>query len=225
MAKILLVEDQRDFAETIRDWLHSEHHVVDMAHSGAKARHFLETVTYDLIILDWGLPDACGTDICKEFRASGGATPVLMLTGRRLIEEKEEGFGSGVDDYLTKPFSLKEVSMRVKALLRRPAACVSKVVKLGVLVLDAASHSLQKNGARISLPPTEFRLLELLMRNPNQFFTADALIERLWETGAPVGEDTVRTCIRRIRKKIDAEGESSLISSIKGLGYGIEVKQ
>src|SRR5215813_6435551 len=119
MAKILLIEDDIEFSGIIKAWLSNEHHAVEVVHDGTEGRHRIQVFEYDLLILDWQLPGMAGIDICKEFRSQGGMTPVLMLTGKSAISDKETGLDAGADDYLTKPFHMKELSARVRALLRR----------------------------------------------------------------------------------------------------------
>ncbi len=222
MAKILLVDDDPKIADLVQDWLKAEGHMIELAATGGDASSRLRVYEYDLIILDRTLPDAEGSSICSEFRGRGGSTPILMLTGKRLIEEKQEGFDAGADDYLVKPFNIKELSMRVNALLRRPAQFAGSAIKLKNLVLDSKAHTLSRNGRQIVLLPRDFKLLEFLMRHPDQFFTAEALIERVWPADAEASPEALRQAVRRLRKKVDLQEGDSLITSVHGLGYKID---
>ena len=134
MAKVLLVEDDEDLAVTISDMLQDERHTVDIIHDGLDAMEALKTRTYEVIVLDWDLPSKSGISILREFRATGGGTPVIMLTGKSEIEQKEQGLDSGADDYLTKPFHLKELAARVRSMLRRPTLTNTGALTWGKLV-------------------------------------------------------------------------------------------
>jgi DNA-binding response OmpR family regulator len=219
MAKLLVVEDDQDLSRMVEDWLAFDHHRVELVHTGADALELLEVCKYDLIILDWELPQLSGLELCKLLRAKGDQTPVLMLTGKGSIQEKLVGFKAGADDYLTKPFHMKELAARVLALLRRPNAFVQDVLKVGNLSLDPARYEVTNNGAEVQLSPKEFALLEFLMRHPNQVFSPEALLERVWTTDADVSPQTVRTCMGRLRQKIDHESQSSMIETLHGVGY------
>ncbi len=131
MAKVLLVEDDEDLAVTISDMLKDEHHTVDTIHDGLDAMEVLKSQTYEVIVLDWDLPGKSGISILREFRTAGGGTPVIMLTGMSEISQKEQGLDSGADDYLTKPFHLKELAARVRSLLRRPTMSNSGSANVG----------------------------------------------------------------------------------------------
>jgi len=219
MAKILLVEDDRDLAGMVLDWLKFDHHLVEAVHAGDEAEDMIKAYQFDVIILDWELPKVSGVEILRNFRNTGGQTPVLMLTGKTNIQEKELGLDAGADDYLTKPFHMKELSARLRALLRRPAATVGNVLKARSLALEPNNFRVTKNGADIQLLPKEFALLEFLMRHSDQVFSADALLDRVWKSESDVSPETVRTCLKRLRRKIDAEGEQSIIQTLHGVGY------
>lgn len=223
MAKILLVEDDMGLSRMVRDWLTFEHHLVETADNGRDGLDKLQFYQYDLVILDWELPEMTGIEICKEFRSRGGTTPVLMLTGKGTIGDKESGFEAGADDYLTKPFHMKELSMRLKALLRRGGTALQgDTLKFRDLALEPASHRVTREGKDLQLLPKEFALLEFLMRHPNQVFSAEALLSRVWASETDTTVDAVSTCIKRLRKKIDQEGQSSIIKTVHGVGYKLE---
>jgi DNA-binding response OmpR family regulator len=221
MAKILLVDDDVQLCETMIDWFKHELHKVDCVHSGTEGKEFLATYSYDVIILDWGLPDTTGVEICKEFRKNGGTTPTLMLTGKGDIADKESGLDSGADDYLTKPFEIRELSARLRALIRRPHEVLKTVLTVGPLVLDPVLHQVTKNGATLKLPPIEFALLEFLMRNENKVYKAKELLNHVWAAEQEAGPETVRTSVSRLRQQIDVPGQPSLIENMHGVGYRI----
>jgi len=219
VAKILVVEDDRLLSRLVRDYLASEHHNVEVADTGSTGMEMLECFRYDAIILDWELPGMTGIEILKRFRAKGGKTPVLMLTQRGSINEKETGFDSGTDDYLTKPFEMRELSARVRALLRRPAVFTGRVLAVRDIALDPGSHKVTRNGQEVDLLPKEFALLEFLLRHPGEVFSAEALLDRVWSSESESTEEAVSTCVRRLRKKVDDEGKPSLIQTVHGVGY------
>jgi len=222
MAKVLLVEDDHLVAEAVKDCLTLSNHVFDWAKDGQEGIDRLLLYDYDLAILDWNLPRLDGIDVCKRYRARGGTVPVLMLTGRSAEFEKVQGLDSGADDYLTKPFSLAELSARVRALLRRPRTTLSETIEWGSLVIDLRNCRVTRGGAVVELVPKEMALLEFLLRNRNQSFTVTDLLDRVWSSESDSTEDAVRQCITRLRKKIDVDGQPSLITTVRGVGYRIE---
>ncbi len=227
MSKILLVEDELDLSKQIKDWLMRDHHIVETLDNGEMAYHQLRVSKYDVIILDWQLPGMSGLEICKKYRSLGGKSPVLMLTARSTVDDKEQGLDAGADDYLCKPFHLKELSARVRALIRRASgagASTDKVLHLGMISLDPAARRVCKGEHDIKLEPKEFALLEFLMRNRNVVFSADALLDRVWESDTSVSPDSIRTYIKALRKKLDSSGEPSIITTVHGLGYRLEDK-
>lgn len=225
MAKILVVEDEPDFSELVGEWLKSQHHVVEIVGSGEDALDRLRFYKYDIVVLDWMLPGVSGLDVCKEFRSHGGTTPILLLTAKRHVDEKEQGLDAGADDYLTKPFEMKELSARIRALLRRPQAFAGAVLQVGDLVLEPNTYKVTRNGEDLTLLPKEFALLEFLMRHPNQVFSAEALLDRVWSSDSEASPETIRTYIKRLRKKIDVDGQPSVLSTVHGVGYKLEASQ
>jgi DNA-binding response OmpR family regulator len=221
MAKILIVDDDRALAILVSETLKDNGFVTDAVHSGVEARTYVHMMPYDLLILDWELPDVTGPVLCDEFRGRGLNTPVLFLTGRVGIKDKAAGFASGGDDYLTKPFSVEELVMRVQALLRRPPVIHNKELKVRDIVLEPSSFTATKNGNKINLLPKEFALLEFFMKHPNQLFSVDALIDRVWPTDAEATPETVRVTLMRVRQKVD-DSDKPLIVTIRGVGYRLE---
>ena len=220
MSKILIVDDEKDLVEGLRRSLSREQHLVEVAYDGQEAMDLLLVTKYDLVVLDWMMPRQSGVDVCRWFRQRGDKTPVLMLTARGEIDDKEKGLDSGADDYLTKPFHLREFQARVRALLRRgSSAAATNVLSHGSVVLDTAARKVTRDGVDVKLEPKEFNLLEFLMRHPNQAFTADALITRVWESDSEVSPDAVRVYVRMLRKKIDTGGKNSIVQTVHGSGY------
>lgn len=205
----------------VAGWLRRERYIVEVAEEGHEARAFLQGAAYDVVVLDWELPNLSGLEILKEFRSKGGSTPVIMLTGKAAMPEKELGFEFGADDYLTKPFNIKELGARIKALLRRPPGLLTPVLKSGDLELDPVKHRILRGGKEIHLLPRDFLLLEFLLRHQDQVFSIEALMDRVWESDSQASADGIRTAINRIRKKIDdsEEGGQSIIENIPRIGY------
>ncbi len=223
MARILLADDDKQLCSLVRDWLVHENYTVDMTHSGGDAEEMLKSYEYDVIILDWDMPEKKGIEVCQGYRKNGGTSPVLMLTGKNSIDSKESGLDAGADDYLTKPADLRELSARIRALLRRKTNKPVETLKVADLVIDSASRILKRDGQVIELWPIEFALLEFLMRHPNQVFNSDALLHHVWKSEAEAGPEAVRTTIKRLRKRIDDGREESLIKNVYGFGYKLEV--
>lgn len=219
MAKILVVDDDRDLSVMIKTWLGSESHTVEVVHDGNEGMDRLRVSDYDVIVLDWNLPGMSGVEILKNFRNEQGKTPVILLTGNRAIEEKETGLDTGADDYLTKPFNIKELSARIRALLRRSPPLTTNILEVGDLVLDPGKHRLTKKGAEIMLLPREFALLEFLMRHPGDVFSAESLLQRVWHSESEATVEAIRTCIKRLRQKIDQDDEQSCIETFARIGY------
>ncbi|MBX3150162.1 response regulator transcription factor [Candidatus Obscuribacterales bacterium] len=227
MAKILVVEDNADLSENIRDLLESHQYNVDCAMDGIEALGYLRAYEYDVIVLDWVLPKMTGIEIVKQFRSQGGVTPVIMLTGRRDIEDKESGFDAGADDYLTKPFELRELAVRIKSLIRRApnASAPTDCLSIGDVVLNKETKLVTKNGKELKLMPKDFAILELFLTYPNKVFSAEALIDRIWSSSTDASPDVVRKHINRIRTQIDSEGQASLIRTVHGVGYSLTTER
>lgn len=222
MAKILVVDDDNDLAGMLEDTLTFEHHAVERVSDGSEAAYLLRVCKYDAIVLDWDLPGMSGIEICKSLRDTGNTTPVLMLTGKGALDDKEAGLDAGADDYLTKPFQAREFSARIRALLRRSAGLTTNILKVRDLELDPASFRVTKGGQELKLVQREFQLLEFFMRHTNKVFSAEALLDRVWASDSDASPEAFRTCLTRLRKKIDTQGQESLITTMHGVGYRME---
>ena len=224
MAKILVIEDDTQLAEVLAFRLSSQGHAVQTVHGGKEAISILRINKYDLLILDWMMPEVSGLDVLKEFRASGGKTPILMLTAKSLVTDKEVGLDTGADDYLTKPFDYKELLARVRALLRRPTSVSGTILTVGDIALDPVTCLVTKSGAEIHLRPKVYSLLEFFMRHPNQLFTAEALLERVWLDDSTASPDTVRTHLKLLRRSLSSNNDE-LIRTIRNRGYMLSKKE
>jgi len=225
MAKILVVEDDDDFAMTLVDGLTLERHTVERAADGAECVELLRLAEYDVIVLDWNLPGMQGIDVLRTFRAGGGKTPILMLTGKGTVQDKEQGLDTGADDYLTKPFDMRELVARVRALLRRREVVSSNTLQARDIVLDPVKHRVTKGGASVHLLPRDFALLEFFMRHPDEVFPADTLLARVWQFESEASAEGLRAAIRRIRKALDGDEDlsNSIIENISRVGYRLRM--
>jgi len=224
MAKVIVIEDEKQISEAIVALLKTDRHTVDVSFDGLEGWERLQLSEYDLVILDWGLGGLDGFEILTRFRKSGAKTPVLFLTGRNSTGEKIQGLEAGADDYLSKPFDLRELQARIRALLRRPANLNNAVCHMHDLELNTTEHTCFRNGEEIKLMPKEFALLELFARNPNKVYTPEQLMERLWNGEQDTSIDAVRQVIKRLRNKIDLPTQSSYIGTVHGVGYKFETK-
>lgn len=224
MAKILLVEDDGDLAKTIADFLGREKHNVEIVHDGLDGAEMLKFDSFDVLVLDWDLPGLSGVELLARYRAAGGKAPTIMLTGRQKMDEKEEGFESGADDYLTKPFSLRELSARIRALLRRPTQLLSNVLTVRDISLDPEKHRVTKGGAEVKLTPKDFSLLEFFMRHPDELFAVETIVSRVWLQDEEASPDALRVAIRRLRKAFGETGEAgeSVIENVSRMGYRLK---
>jgi DNA-binding response OmpR family regulator len=175
--------------------------------------------SFDVIVLDWMLPSLDGIEICRRYRAARGVTPIIMLTGKSMVSEKELGLDNGADDYLTKPFSVRELSARVRALIRRPQDPHSDVITNGPIILETAARKITREGSPVELLPVDFAVLEFFMRNAGEVFSTEALIERIWHSDSRPTDNAVRSSIKRIRQAIDSNGADSLIETVNRVGY------
>lgn len=206
MANIVVVEDDVSVANMVKTFLEHESHVVRAIHDGMEAQNFILANPVDLIILDWDLPGLSGIEILRDFRSFGGKCPVIMLTGHQAVEDKEQGFDDGADDYLTKPFNLKELGARVKGLLRRSQTAVGNVLTVGDIVIDFDTSKVLKAGRVVTLLPREFQLLSYVAKNRNEEHKADELQSRVWSTDAEMTSENFYTVVRRLTKKLDPDG-------------------
>ena len=220
MAKVLLVEDDKNLLDTVVEWLRFEHYTVESVSNGDEGLALLESYKYDLIVLDWQLPGLSGIEICRRFRDKGGQTPILFLTGRGTMPDKEAGYDAGADDYLTKPFHMKELSLRLRSLLRRSGGVISQdSLSAAHITLNPKTYEVKCEGRDVHLAPMEFAVLEFFMRNPKQVFSTEAILQRVWSSSSERSSETLRTCLKKLRDKIAVEGRESVIKNIHGVGY------
>ncbi len=220
--KILVVDDDQLIAELVADTLALDGHLVDTAHSAADARAYTNVGAFDLMVLDWHLPDCTGIQLCEEFRAKGITVPIIFLTSRTAIDDKRIGYQSGADDYLTKPFEPEELKLKVRAMLRRPRNIQASELRVRNLVMNLDTRQLFNNSVEVHLLPKEYALLEFFMRHPNKVFSSDALLQRVWSTDSTAAPDTVKVTLMRIRQKLETDAEEPLITTVRGFGYRLD---
>jgi len=215
MAYIFVLEDDQVMLSQVKDWLiHCGHIVMTASSFQQLPASFSE---FNLIIVDWELPDGQGVDLCKRLRQEGNCMPVLMITGKANIDEKVIGYDSGLDDYLTKPFALKELELRVNSLLKRVCAVRKQTLEIAGLVIDLASHSVLSGDIRIDLNRMEFSIFALLATHPNHPFSIEAIISRLGGYDSRSTHAAIVTCVSRLKKKLP--GADELITNVRGEGY------
>ncbi len=219
--RVLVVEDEIRMAALIRQALEEEMYAVDVVNDGQQALDWLRAVDYDLVILDLMLPGMDGLQVCREYRASGGRIPVLMLTARNTLPDRVMGLDSGADDYLGKPFGMPELLARLRALTRREGPSKTAELYVHDLVLDTTTKRATRAGRMIELTATEYALLELLMRHEGQVLSRDQIIDHIWNADFESGSKLIEVYIHYLRRKIDTDQSNMLIHTVRGLGYRI----
>jgi DNA-binding response OmpR family regulator len=229
VSTILIVDDEEAFVGILSRYLTSEKYKVVTALTGSEARELMLMSSFDLIILDWRLPDISGLDLCKLFRSQGGETPIIFVTGKNDIVDKEQGLDAGGDDYLTKPFEVRELKARIRALLRRPAHLQEVVLQVKDVVLDLTARKVSKRGEEVKLFKKEFELLEFFMRHPDVVLNTDKILQTVWAGQFDASPEALRQCVARLRSVLDdprdgttGKKKSSLIRTIYGVGYRLE---
>jgi two-component system, OmpR family, response regulator MprA len=219
-ARILVVDDEPAVRSSLSRALRLEGYDVSLAADGQEALDQLERERCDAIVLDVSMPRVDGLEMCRRLRASGDQTPVLMLTARETIDDRVAGLDAGADDYLVKPFALRELMARLRAILRRQNdEDVPQPASFADLTLDPVAYEVQRGGRPIELSRTEFLLLELFLRNPRQVLTRSTIFERVW--GYDFGEtsNSLAVYMGYLRRKTEAGGEPRLFHTVRGVGY------
>jgi two-component system, OmpR family, response regulator len=217
--RVLVVEDDVRMAAAIRRGLRFEGLVVDIAGDGEEALRKVGATDYDALVLDVMLPVLDGFETCRRLRAEGVWVPVLMLTARDAVEDRVRGLDGGADDYLTKPFSLAELTARLRALVRRGPIERPAVLEVGELHLDPATREVWRGDVEIGLSAREFGLLETFMRRPGHVFTQTQLLEAAWDLGSEQRSNVVEVYVRYLRQKIDRPFGVTSIETVRGTGY------
>jgi DNA-binding response OmpR family regulator len=221
--RVLLVEDEHKIASYVKRGLQESGYAVDAVFTGRDALDWIGAAPYDLIILDIMLPGIDGLTVCRELRLRGDRTPVLMLTARDGIEDRVDGLDAGADDYLVKPFAMKELLARLRALTRRTDLPKTSILSYADLTLDARTHQVRRGGKLIPLALKEFSVLECLLREPGRVLTRAQIAEHVWSYENFNQSNVVDVYVRNLRRKIDEPFEQKLIYTVRGVGYCLAV--
>ena len=218
--RVLLVEDERRISAYVKRGLEEDGYAVDAVYTGQQALDWADSTPYDLIVLDILLPEVNGLSACRELRRRGIHTPVLMLTARDAVDDRVAGLDAGADDYLIKPFAMKELLARLRALTRRTLdQSKSTFMQVGDLTLDTRTHQVRRGGKRIELAAKEYAVLECLMREPGRVLTRTMIAEHVWNYDTFNQSNVVDVYVRNLRRKIDDLFDLKLIRTMRGTGY------
>ena len=220
--RILLVEDEPRMANVIAKGLREQSYAVDVAEDGDAALYQTSINDYDLIVLDVLLPERDGFEVCRELRSRENQTPILMLTARASIDDRLTGFDAGADDYLTKPFSFRELLARIRALLRRDVQLRPEIFEVADLTVDSASHRVSRANREVQLTAKEYALLEYLARRTGQLVSRAEIAAHVWDDSFDPFSNTIEVYINRLRKKIDDPHPNKLLHTRRGEGYILE---
>ena len=222
MSKLLLVDDDVDLGLKLKEWLASKSLNLEIVHSGEDALQLLLSFEFDLILLDWNLPGMTGLSVCKAYRERGGKSYIIFLTGQGEIENKEKALDAGGDDYLVKPFEVRELFARIKSVMRRSIEINTEKLVIKDVSLDPEARLLSVHGTNVVLTPKECALLEYLMRHANRPFNAQRLLSAVWPSETGASADTVRTWMKNLRTKLATVGKEDFIKTVVSSGYVIE---
>jgi DNA-binding response OmpR family regulator len=218
---ILLIEDNRDLATNLFDFFEARGHAMDLADDGISGLHFAATNQYDAILLDVMLPGIDGLTLCRRLREAGKQTPILMLTARDSLDDKIAGLEAGADDYVVKPFALREVDARLHALVRRSQTKdTGSKLQVGDLIFDTGTYTVSRGGRGIELPPVPLKLLEILMRQSPRVIPREEIERAIWGDSPP-DSDALRAHLYILRNAVDKNSDKPLIKTLRGLGYQI----
>ncbi len=217
--RVLVVEDERRLADIIKRGLLEEGYSVDNAYDGEEAQYMAENTHYDAMVLDVMLPRKDGVAVCRDLRSKNVNTPILMLTAKDALDDRIRGLDSGADDYQTKPFAFSELLARVRALMRREALPKSQKLQVGDLAMDTLSREVWRGERKVDLTTKEYSMLEYFMRHPNMVLTRTMLEENVWDYAFDGVSNIVDVYVRRLRLKLEQDGEESVIDTVRGAGY------
>ena len=221
--RILLVDDDEQLMEVLASKLVAQRYAVDIASTGEMGWEFILLFDFDLVVLDWMLPDIDGVKLCQQIRAEGYTMPIMLLTARDRQNDKVLGLDAGADDYVVKPFDFDELTARIRALLRREINVASPILEWGDLRLDPKTHEVYYQKQLLPLTPKEYGIIELFMRHPQQVFSPGAIIDNLWTGEDPPGEEAIRTHIKGLRQKLKAVGMAKdTVKTVYGVGYRLK---
>ena len=224
--RVLIVEDERKISAYVKRGLEESGYAVDAAYTGREALDWAESAPYDVIILDILLPEMDGLAVCRELRRQKNRTPILMLTARDAIDDRVAGLDAGADDYLVKPFAIKELLARLRALSRRAGDLPkSPIMQFADLTLDTSTRQVKRNGRTIELAAKEYAVLECLIREPERVLTRTLIAEHVWNYDTFNQSNVVDVYIRNLRRKIDDGFDVKLIHTVRGAGYRLSLHE
>jgi DNA-binding response OmpR family regulator len=219
--RVLIVEDEKEMAKLLNEGLEEHNHSVCIAFDGRSGLEFAASLDFDAILLDLMLPGLDGFEVVRRLRKRQNQTPILVLTARDTIADIARALDLGADDYLTKPFSFVELLARLRAITRRGSSVRPPLMRVADLVLDPAAHRVSRGSHEIRLSPTEYKLLELLMRRSGQVVTRSTIVNVVWGFEQDVEENTLDAFVRLLRTKIDKDFNPKLIQTVRGFGYSV----
>ena len=220
--RILVIEDNHRLSSSLAANLAHEGYSVDAAYDGQEGQDLAELTPYDLIILDILLPEKDGLQVCRDLRRRRIHTPILLLTARDGVDDRVQGLDCGADDYLVKPFAMRELLARLRALLRRQSPYTNGRLEMGDLVVDPVTHTVEREGRPIDLTPKEFALLEYLLYHPNQVVTREMIEQHIWNYDFESESNVIDVYVRRLRRKIDDPFATKLLTTVRGFGYRLQ---
>ena len=217
--RVLIVEDEADLGDFLVRAIREATWAPDHVASGQEALQALAVTDYDLVVLDLGLPDFDGFEVCRRYRATGGRTPLLVLTARGGLTDRIRGLDAGADDYLSKPFAVEELLARLRALARRPPAAHDVVLRYADVTLSPATGTAARGGRSLQLTAREFALLHYLLRMPDRLLSRAQILEHVWDDNFDPIANAVDVLVGRVRRKLDPDGTAPLIHTVRGMGY------
>lgn len=223
--RALLAEDDEKLGRLVKNFLEEENFSADWVKSGAEALYYASNAEYDIVILDWMMPDGEGIDVCRKLREQKVQTGILMLTARDTVEDRVVGLDAGADDYLVKPFAFAELMARIRSVLRRSEQKFQEeLLQVGTLCVNRSNGQAWRKGQELELTNREYQLLEILLINAGNTVTRDQLLDRIWGMEGDVMPNTLEVYINYLRRKLDLPGQPSFIKTIRGVGYRLELQ-
>jgi two-component system, OmpR family, response regulator MprA len=219
MTRVLIVDDEPAVRAALDRALRLDRYEIELAGDGREALDRLAETRHDAVVLDVMMPGIDGLEVCRRLREAGDRTPVLMLTARDAVDDRVAGLDAGADDYLVKPFALKELKARLRALLRRAGSDSGRVLRFGDLVLNPVAYEVHRGARKIELSRTEFHLLTLFLEHPRQVLTRSQIFERVWGYDFGAGSNALGVYVGYLRRKTEAGGEPRLLHTVRGVGY------
>jgi len=217
--RVLVVDDEPEVADLVARAIREAAWACDVVATGAAALSAVHVYPYDAVVLDLGLPDMDGMEVCRRARKAGAAMPIIMLTARHGLGDRVRGLDVGADDYLPKPFAIEELLARLRALMRRPPSPAAPTLRIADLELDPATRTARRDGHNITLTAREYALLEYLLRNPDRVVNRGQILDHVWDDNFDPIANAVEVLVSRVRRKIASADGPPLIHTLRGMGY------